>query len=198
MVYHVIIPEWEYYFVKAKKTSPKYWLFKDKEKLPKKYLAICSKEPTLVGGKLYCKDDLGNRFLKNPIKVGKENIWVLNGQDLYNASINYIMRGKIAQYYHSYFAKYINEQLEPLSINEDQYISNSVDIYEIYRGKMPDISNMWLLEKFFEDALIEEKIIPNDSPEYVLESGRKKYHWVTDSKDRKLVFNIEILEKEKV
>jgi hypothetical protein len=55
---------------------------------------------------------------------------------------------------------------------------------------MPDVSNMWLLEKFFEDALQECEIIPDDSPAYVRESGRKRYHFIETAEERKLVFTI--------
>ena len=49
---------------------------------------------------------------------------------------------------------------------------------------------MWLLEKFFEDALQECGIIPEDNPDVVIESGRKRYYWVNEPKDRKLIFTI--------
>ena len=58
---------------------------------------------------------------------------------------------------------------------------------------MPDVSNMWLLEKFFEDALQECDIIPDDNPDYVRESGRKKYHFVETAEDRKLIFTINVI-----
>ena len=50
------------------------------------------------------------------------------------------------------------------------------------------------LEKFFEDALQECGVIPDDSPKYVIESGRKRYHWVSTETERKLVFNIEVVQ----
>ena len=50
---------------------------------------------------------------------------------------------------------------------------------------------MWLLEKFFEDALQDCKIIPDDGPDFVQESGRKRYRWVTEPEERKLVFTVE-------
>ena len=58
---------------------------------------------------------------------------------------------------------------------------------------MPDVSNMWLLEKFFEDALQETGIIPDDNPDYVRESGRKRYHFIETAAERKLVFTIKFI-----
>jgi len=113
---------------------------------------------------------------------------------LYNATLNWRLRKTVAKYYHTYFSKYIKAQLKkPIIIPEGKYLSISCDIYEIRRRTMPDVSNMWLLEKFFEDSLQECKVIPGDDPDYVLESGRKRYHWVENEEDRKLVFTIKII-----
>lgn len=191
--YRVVIPEWEDRYQKSAKTLAKYWLYKDKEKLPKKYQENLRTAPLILRGKAYCCDNEGNRFVKNTKKAGKPNYWILNGQDLYNAVLNWRLRRTVAEYYHKYFAGFIKNQLRPISIPEGYFLSISCDIYEIKRNPMPDISNMWLLEKFFEDALQECGIIPDDSPDYVLESGRKRYHWVEEPKDRKLVFHIEFI-----
>lgn len=194
-MWKVIIPEWEYYFVKSKKTSPKYWLYKDKDKLPLKHQGVLRRTPLLITGKAYCCDEEGLRLLKNTKKVGTENIWVLNGNALYSGILHHTMRKKVAGYYHAYFSRYIQEQLKPIKLEIGKYLSISCDIYEIPRGNMPDVSNMWLLEKFFEDALQECGIIVDDGPSIVLESGRKRYHWVDKEKDRKLVFNIDIIKQ---
>lgn len=193
MEYHVIIPEWEWYYVKSKKTNPKYWLYKDLDKLPKKYKDIIAPNPKLFSNQLYIVDKEGNRIIKNTKKVGKENIWVMNGQDLYSAVLNWRLRKTIAYYYHSYFGKYIKQQLQPIKLDPGQYLSISCDIYIVKRGHLPDVSNMWLLEKFFEDALQEYGIITNDDYHNVIESGRKRYHFVNDHKESKLIFTIKIL-----
>lgn len=200
-MYKVIIPEWEYYFVKSKKTSPKYWLYKDRDKLPLKHQAILRNQPLLINGKAYCCDNEGNRMVKNTKKVGTENIWVLNGNALYSGILHHTMRKKVAGYYHAYFSKYIKEQItKPIDIelSKGELLSISCDIYEIPRGNMPDVSNMWLLEKFFEDALQECGIIEDDGPSIVIESGRKRYHWVKNPEERKLIFNIDITKNETI
>jgi hypothetical protein len=190
MRYTVTIPNWEASYLKSENTRAKYWLWKDRAKLPKKYSIHLSPEPLVRGVKAYCVDEEGNRFVKNTKKVGTANRWILNGQCLYNATLNWRLRKSIAKYYHDYFSEYIKEQLTPIHIPEGKFLSVSCDIYEIKRGNMPDASNMWLLEKFFEDALQECGIIPDDSPDYVLESGRKRYHFIETAEDRKLIFTI--------
>ena len=57
---------------------------------------------------------------------------------------------------------------------------------------MPDVSNLWLWIKWFEDALQESNIIPDDNPDYVIESGRIRYHFVDSINLRKLIFTIKI------
>lgn len=193
MRHTVTIPNWEASYLKSENTRAKYWLWKDRAKLPKKYSTLLSPEPLIRGAKAYCVDEEGNRFVKNTKKVGTANRWILNGQDLYNATLNWRLRKSIAKYYHDYFSGFIKEQLTPIHIPEGQFLSVSCDIYEVKRGNMPDASNMWLLEKFFEDALQECGIIPDDSPDYVRESGRKRYHFVETAEDRKLIFTIKFI-----
>lgn len=189
--FQVVVPEWESKYVKSNKTAPKYWLWKDRAKLPKKYASELSIKPKKFGVKLYCIDKEGDRFLKNTKKAGTPNTWTLNGQDLYNAVMHHTVRTKMAKYYHGYFTKFIREQLpSKIPVIMGYKFGVSCDIYEIKRGQMPDVSNMWLLEKFFEDALQETGRIPDDNPDYVIESGRKRYHWVEEESERKLVFTI--------
>lgn len=194
MKFQVVIPEWESTYKVANKTATKYWLWKDRDKLPLKYKQLLMPKPLQKGGKEYCIDREFNRFIKNTKKAGKENLLVINGQTLYNQKIDWRLRAKVAEYFHNYYSNYILEQLKPIEIPEGKFLSISCDIYEIPRGNMPDVSNMWVLEKFFEDALTECKIIPDDGPKYVKESGRKKYHWVEESCQRKLIFTIEIID----
>lgn len=112
--------------------------------------------------------------------------------------MHHTVRKKIAGYFHNYFSIYIKEQLSPIKLENNQKLSISCDIYEIKRGNMPDVSNMWLLEKFFEDALQDCNIIEDDGPDIVLESGRKRYHWVKNPEERKLIFNINIITNETI
>jgi len=191
--YQVVVPEWANGYQKSAKTMPKYWLWKHRDKLPKKHKDLLSDTPVTIRNKDYCCNSEGERFLKNTKSAGKPNIWLMNGQDLYNATLNWRLRKSVAKYYHEYFAGFIKAQLTPITIPEGKYLSISCDIHEIKRGQMPDISNMWLLEKFFEDALQECEIIPDDCPDYVIESGRKRYHWVEKPEERKLVFNINFI-----
>ncbi|MHA1199672.1 MAG: hypothetical protein ACTSQF_10130 [Candidatus Heimdallarchaeaceae archaeon] len=136
---------------------------------------------------------------KKSRKSGKPRYWTVNGQGLYNATLHYRLRGTVTKYFHKYLSKYIKDQIiaeEIQTINKLVYpgsrmkLGVSVDIHEIKRGKMPDVGNMWLWCKWFEDALQDCGVIIDDDPDYVIESGRKRYYWVDTAEQRKLVFHI--------
>lgn len=192
----VTIPNWQNYFEKSKTTLAKYWEWKDKDRLPKKYKSNMSIAPKLIGKKLYCCDINGERFIKNTKKAGKPNIWILNGQCLYNAVIDWRLRKRIAIFYHEYFSDFIKQQISKIDIPEGYSVSTECDIYEIKRGHIPDVDNMWLLEKFFNDSLHLSGIIPDDNPDIMLQSGRKKYYWVNNESERKLIFTITLIKND--
>jgi len=192
--WNVTIPEWENFYLISNKTSPKYWLWKDRLKLPLKYKKYLSRVPLIKGKNKFCKNLEGERLLKNTKKVGTPNKWILNGQDLYNGKLHHTQRSKMVTYFHDYFGKFIIEQLpEPIVPPEGYTLSVSCEIYEIRRTHIPDASNMWILEKIFEDALQICNIIASDAPDIVRESGRKRYNWVKTPEERKLVFIIALI-----
>lgn len=136
---------------------------------------------------------------KKTRKTGKPKMWTVNGQAIYNATMHYRTRAVVTEYFHKYLSKYIKQQITKEQIDEinkktgkdsPYKLAVSLDIYEIKRGKMPDIGNLWLWIKWFEDALQECNIIPDDNPDYIIESGRKTYHWVEQDSQRKLIFKI--------
>ena len=137
-------------------------------------------------------------------KTGKPRYWTVNGQSLYNAALHFTARAKVTTYFHDYLLRHVVDQIAPsqiIDLNEyieqhpTEKLSVSLDIYEVRRGKMPDIGNLWIWIKWFEDVLQECEIIPNDNPNYIIESGRTKYHWVNDPQDRKLQFKIEFIKQ---
>tara|TARA_R110001606_G_scaffold385783_1_gene549456 strand:- start:421 stop:1086 length:666 start_codon:yes stop_codon:yes gene_type:complete len=196
-VYTVTIPHWEDRYKLSERTQPKYWLWKDSKSLPLKHQKELRPSPLIFNKQAFCCDNLGQRFLKNATKAGKPNEWILNGQELYNAKMHYTLRKKVAAYYHDYFSKFIVDQLAPIKMPPGVYLSVSCDIFLIERGNMPDVDNMWLLEKFFLDALHLTNRIPDDDKDTVREAGRKRYHMVKDPSKRKLVFTIKFLNDEK-
>lgn len=140
---------------------------------------------------------------KKTRKTGRPKFWTVNGQGLYNATLHFRAREKLTKYFHKYLSKYIKRQISQEQIIElnnlifpgsSHKLSISLDIYDIRRGKMPDVSNLWLWTKWFEDALQESHIIPDDNPDYVQESGRTRYHFIDSQEERKLVFTLKVID----
>jgi hypothetical protein len=179
----------EHYIV-AKTTKTKFWLFKDLAKIPKKHQHNLSTEALVVGSKIYAKTLDGQKIVKNTKNAGKLRIWQLNGQDIYNSKLHPRTRAAIADHYHRVFREdIVKSKLEPIHLG-GRTLSISVDIYEIFRNTMPDIDNMWPLEKWFTDSLVDLGIIPDDSPKYITQNGQKTYKWVDSEDQCRYVFTI--------
>jgi hypothetical protein len=194
LIYQVVIPQFKDRYQFSAKRKIKYYKWEEKDKLPLKYLKVCQPTPKVINKIAYVVDVDGNRFIKNTKTAGTPNEWILNTQDLYNAKLDWRKRRAVATFFHNYYTEFINQQLvDNIEIPEGKFLSISCDIYEIKRTPMPDITNLWLITKFFEDALVGAGKIPDDSPEYVMESGRHKYHWVATKEERKLIFTIKVI-----
>ena len=138
---------------------------------------------------------------KKSRKSGKPRYWTVNGQALYNATLHFRLRAKVTKHYHKYLSRFIKNQISkeqivalsnsvhPGSLTK---LAISVEIYEVRRPKMPDTSNLWLWLKWFEDALQECDVIPDDDPHHVIQSGPTRYYWVNSEDERKLVFHLRL------
>lgn len=160
-------------------------------RLPKKHkdIAVLKKFGKKVSW--YVNKKTGKKILK---KAASVKYWNLNGQALYVGNLHWKVRSKVVQFYHNVFKKQIKKDIKKKLPECLAYaISISTDIYEIYSKFTPDVTNMWLLEKMFEDSLQELGLIQDDSPEFVIESGKKRYYWVQKEEDRKLVFKIKFI-----
>lgn len=193
LIYQVVIPKFKDRYQFSAKRKIKYYKWEERDKLPLKYKKEAINTPRIINKVAYIVNNNGERFIKNTKTAGTPNEWVLNTQDLYNAKLDWRKRRAVATYFHNYYTEFIKEQLTKIEIPNGKYLSISCDVYEIKRTPMPDITNLWLITKFFEDALVGCGVIPDDSPDYVLESGRHKYHWVNSKEERKLIFTIKTI-----
>jgi hypothetical protein len=162
------------------------------DKLPKKYSNV-SVLKKFGKNKWYWIDKATNKKIIK--KESKDTFWNFNGQGMYTGNIHWTLRSKIVNYYHKLFIQSIHKHIKDTIPSYLGYsLSISVDIYEIFSKNTPDIGNVgWLLLKLFEDSLQLAAVIRNDSPEYIMESGRSRYHWVKEDKQRKLVFKIKYI-----
>ncbi|MCK5788444.1 MAG: hypothetical protein KAH32_05575 [Chlamydiia bacterium] len=187
--YNIVVPKWPKKVVIGH-TRDSYYT--KSAKIPKKH-AINASLKKFGKDKWYWVDQKTNkRVIK---KEGGDTYWNFNGQGFYTGTIHWTTRTKIVNFYHRLFIKQIKKYVKdniPACLGYS--LSVSVDIYDIFNSHTPDIGNMgWLLLKLFEDSLQEAGVLREDSPEYIMESGRSRYHWVEDEDKRKLIFRIKYI-----
>jgi len=158
--------------------------YTSKSKLPKRHEGATLKR---FGSSLLYIDSEGNKLIKNAKNVGKKEYWTLNGQQFYSANMHFTKRLMIKNSYSKYFKPYINAAFKsPFVIFLDFKLSMHVEIFEVFSSKTPDITNMWILPKLFEDSMVTEGILADDSPEY-RKGTSFSYTFVEKEEDRKLV-----------
>lgn len=187
--YNVLVPKWPKKMVMGH-TRDSYYT--KSSKIPKKY-ASTSVLKRFGKEKWYWVDKKsGKKVIK---KQGGDSYWNFNGQGFYTGNIHWTLRTKIVNFYHHLFIKHIKKHIkENIETYPGYSLSVSVDIYDILTSHTPDIGNVgWLLLKLFEDSLQEAKVLEDDGPDYIMESGRSRYHWVKDESKRKLIFKIKYI-----
>ena len=186
-IWKVVIPNYEDKIPISDRRRTKY--YKKGDKLPKKY------ESKIHTGLLeydkggYLIDQSKNRVISNPIVAGTPKYWTINGQRIYDGSLHYTARSKIARWMHEYLAEYI-EQLPVINIPPGCYVRIWLDLYKPGDRLNWDCDNLWPWTKWFLDTLVEKGKIPDDSVQYVRSSGQINY---MESDIRKLVFNIQLI-----
>lgn len=186
-VFTITIPEWENKVPTGTVIAEYY---KKKDKLPAKHKGATLKK---FGRSWIYVDKKKKKIVKNPTKVGKKTYWNLNGQQFYSTNMHWSTRSTITSYYHRYFKKFIRKQLKkPFPTFLNYRLSMDITIYEVYSTHTPDITNMWILAKLFEDALVTEKILRNDDPQFRNKTSYA-YKFVKTEKARKLVIKFKYM-----
>jgi hypothetical protein len=96
------------------------------------------------------------KIVKNPLQRNPE-YWNLNGQAFYSTNMTWKQRSTIVNFYHKYFATYVNKQLEPFPTFMAYTLNMDVIIYDVLLNVLPDITNMWILSKMIEDTVVKCK-----------------------------------------
>jgi len=190
-VWKVVIPNYEDKIPISQKRRAKYYKKADytAKKMPKKHISKIKSGHLHFDKQGYLVDDNKNRVLANPLVAGKPKYWTLNGQRIYDGSLHYTARSKVARWMHEYLAEFI-DQLPVINIPKGCYLRVWIDMYKPADRLNWDCDNQWPWTKWFLDTLVEKGKIPEDSVEYVRSSGQISY---IPSDDRKLVFNIQII-----
>lgn len=186
-IFTLTIPHWVSQ-VRVGTVKTEYYTKKDN--LPEKY----SGAKTRRAGKIdYYVDDKNKKIIKNPATKGTAEMWNLNGQAFYSTNMHWKTRSVIVNFYHGYFMKYIKKAWkEQFPVFLSYKLNMNIQIFDVYTNKTPDITNMWILSKIFEDVVVKAGILRDDSPEFRMQTT-VGYSFVDNQEDRKLVitFNYE-------
>ena len=186
-IWKVVIPNYEDKIPISQRRRTKY--YKKGDKLPKKYTSKLQTGLLEYDKGNYLVDQSKNRVIANPLAAGTPKYWTVNGQRIYDGSLHYTARSKVARWMHEYLGEYI-DQLPVIEIPSGCYVRVWLDLYKPGDKLNWDCDNLWPWTKWFLDTLVEKGKIPEDSVEYVRSSGQITY---TPSDDRKLVFNIQLI-----
>lgn len=173
------IPQYIKYVQLSKKRRAKYYLRTSKKKLPKKYADLKFNKK----GILVHKD--GTPVIANPRSMGTPRLKKINGQEIYSG-MPYHMRSKIVRAIKDSFSE-ILKKVEPVTEFPVQLTMELHD--EIGNGDW-DLDNLWIYNKCFQDALVENGVLPSDSIKYITKPATPEFFPVKDQSERKLVWRI--------
>tara|TARA_R110000787_G_scaffold70911_6_gene157789 strand:- start:270 stop:857 length:588 start_codon:yes stop_codon:yes gene_type:complete len=139
--------------------------------------------------KNFLVDYSGNRILSNPLVAGKPKYWTINGQRMYDGTLHYAVRSKVARKMHEYLEEYVKD-LPEIKLSEGEYLRVWIDMYKPIQKPFWDCDNQWPWTKWFLDTCVDMGKIPTDSIECIRSSGQITY---IESDVKKLVFNIQII-----
>ena len=177
------ISEYEEHAVLSNKRQPKY--YRKGSKIPKKYKSYASNK------KGFIVDDIGNRVLSNPRSAGTPRRWKINGQALYSGTLHHRSRSTVTNWAHSYLAGYMRDL--PFINTPPEKLSIECEIHNVIPKNIEhawDCSNQWIWVKWFEDTLVRERKILDDSIHHIRRSGTITFVPIDDPEKRKLVFII--------
>tara|TARA_Y100001973_G_C5209092_1_gene343986 strand:+ start:11415 stop:11996 length:582 start_codon:yes stop_codon:yes gene_type:complete len=188
-VWKVIVPNFEDRVPVTKRRRAKYYKRDAAVALPVRYMKGLNSGKYKWDKNGCLTDDMNNRIIANPISAGTPRYWVINGQRIYDGTLHYAVRAKVARWVHEYLKEYI-EPLPEINIPDGHHIRVWVDMYKEHTDSRWDVDNQWLWTKWFLDTLVDLGKIPDDSVEYIRSAGQITF---IPSNERKLVFNIQLI-----
>ena len=204
--YSAVIKDYPLEIQVSNKRRAKYW--EKSDKLPKKYQDKSkfdfSKEGILI--------DISSKekVVRNIKTAGKPRLLTINAQKIY-VGIHHSVRSKIVNELHELFNKAFKEQLPKQILLTNTKIMITLHFYDVYSSKLPDLDNLaHLFVKCGIDCLSTVNnpnqvkgastthklgILPDDKMIFIPHIAYEFTH-VKDAKDRKLDFNLYLVEDE--
>lgn len=181
------IPNYPSKVMVSKSRQEKYYIKgKTKKPIPKKYDPKIHPEKYGFDNRNYLVDlETRERIVANPRSAGTPRYWVVNFQDIWNQSLVQAQR--------AYVINILKDELRP-------YIKTVVKVTKfpirlelfLYDTEMKvDVDNKGVVyTKVITDLLVTEGKLPDDSSDFVNDTGRCKFIKVSDKKDVKMVVKI--------
>lgn len=180
----------------AKARRPKYYLSLDSKLTGNRDIPKTFQNPekyAFDARGILIKKATGEPQLANPQTAGKPRYWVVNFQDIWNGNMAKQDRAMKVDRLKNILRPYI-EQVEPITT-----FPIGIEIV-IFDTECPvDISNKGVIyTKIIEDLLVNtnkdkednKHIIPDDSVEYINDSGRTKFVKVTTEEEKRMEIRI--------
>jgi hypothetical protein len=190
LIYEIIVPKYPSKIKLSDKRRATYFTSDKKDKIPKKYK---DNERYEWRGKFLYDVTLNEKVVKNSRSVGTARYWSVNFQAIWNQQIKHQARASITNKLKDFFRPYI-EELEPIS---SYPIKIEIFLHDI---DMPiDVDNKGVVyTKIITDLLVNtnkgedsnKTIIPDDSANYINDTGRCKFVRVNNEEDIKMVIRI--------
>lgn len=133
-------------------------------------------------------DHQGVPIVRNKRSVGTPKLEQINGQKLYAATIPPYIRSTMVKQIKESFLPAI-AKVKPIE-SEDFPVKITMCLYRPPLNGDWDLDNLWIYIKCFLDALVSQRIIPDDSIRYISCSPGIEYVPVAREEERKMVFKI--------
>ena len=176
----IVIPEYIQEMPLSKNGRRKIYYEKSDDKIPKKYQ---SDNFIWKKGKLF--DKAAKKFVvKNSAWVDIPRTRAIAGNDVWaraHPRIRMAMVDAIKEDFRKHLPKEIDLRF-PIQID--------MDVYCPPRYCDWDIGNLWVYDKVFQDLLVDEGLLPDDSIQYVTKSSGPRYVPIVHQADRKMVFTL--------
>lgn len=190
MELHIEIPLYIRTVQLSKRRLKKYYeKNKTKKKIPLKYQTKEYSWLKIKGKELLVHTSTKEPVISNPLSYGTPKIISINGQAIYNGSVNEHTRNKIVSSIKKSISFYLNN-IEPIDL-KDYPISLKAEIHDTIRERhqLWDVDNRgWIYVKAFQDLLKSSGVIIEDCNLFINDSGGCKFIPVSSSEERKLIF----------
>lgn len=179
LILEIEIPHFITKVMLSKQRRATYYKKKDKN-IPKKHLGKkFNKQGFMI-------DTFGNRIIKNSRSVGTPRYKKINGQEFYKGADSHHIRAKVV----NELKKFYSETLKNVKPITQFPIQIEWEHHELIGVGNWDLDNLWIYNKCFQDALIDNNVIPEDNVMFITKAAAPEIFPVETEEERKIIFKV--------